>query len=102
MAERYTLAERLKAKANELFKRQRYEFARARYTRLLRLLESTRDFETDDEVAKITAYQVQPHDLHHTHHRYHHRPIHCLQTAVPPAAVVTVHERCMPQAQQSD
>lgn len=98
MEERYTLTERLKAKANDLFKRQRYEYARARYTRLLRLLESTRDFETDDEVAKITAYQVHPHAHHHHHH---HRPTHCLQAVVPPAVVVMVHECCMPQAQQS-
>lgn len=59
MEERYALCEKLKAKANQLFKRQRYAHARGRYTRLLRLLDSTRDFETDEEMAKITAYQVR-------------------------------------------
>ncbi|PNW88165.1 hypothetical protein CHLRE_01g017200v5 [Chlamydomonas reinhardtii] len=55
---RYTLAERLKSKGNDLFKRGQHKFARARYERLLRLLDSTRDFETEEEVAKIDGYKV--------------------------------------------
>ncbi|KXZ48761.1 hypothetical protein GPECTOR_25g345 [Gonium pectorale] len=56
--ERYAVAERLKAKGNDLYRRQQYKFARARYDRLIRLLESTRDFETDEQVARIDGYKT--------------------------------------------
>lgn len=46
MPERFELAERVKAKANALVKAGKHRFARARYDRMLRLMESTRDFET--------------------------------------------------------
>ncbi|MEW5314845.1 MAG: hypothetical protein WDW38_006311 [Sanguina aurantia] len=53
MDERLQLSERIKAKAGELYRRKQYGFARARYDRLLRMLESTRDFETQEEVDAI-------------------------------------------------
>ncbi|GFR52572.1 hypothetical protein Agub_g15164 [Astrephomene gubernaculifera] len=56
--ERYTLAERLKAKGNELFRKQQFKHAKARYDRLLRLLESTRDYEEQQQVERIEAYKV--------------------------------------------
>ncbi|GLI61315.1 hypothetical protein VaNZ11_003671 [Volvox africanus] len=56
--ERYVLAERLKSKGNELFRKGQHKYARARYERLLRLLESTRDFETQEEVDRIDGYKV--------------------------------------------
>ena len=52
MEDRFGLAERLKAKGNDLFRSKRYKYARARYERLLRMLESTRDYETQDEVQR--------------------------------------------------
>jgi hypothetical protein len=48
MEARFALAERVKAKANALVKAGRHSFAAPRYERLLRLMESTRDWE--DEV----------------------------------------------------
>ncbi|KAG2493708.1 hypothetical protein HYH03_008222 [Edaphochlamys debaryana] len=56
--ERYEVADRLKSKGNELYKRGQHKFARARYERLLRLLDSTRDFETEEQVARVDAYKV--------------------------------------------
>lgn len=46
MPDRFQLAERMKAKANDLYRAGKYGYARARYERLARLLDSTRDFET--------------------------------------------------------
>lgn len=45
MEERFQLAESVKAKANSLVKAGKHTFARARYDRLLRLMETTRDYE---------------------------------------------------------
>ncbi|WIA13375.1 hypothetical protein OEZ85_006955 [Tetradesmus obliquus] len=51
--QRWALAERLKAKGNALFKEKKFAYASNRYTHLLRLIESTRDFE--DQVQLDTA-----------------------------------------------
>ncbi|KAF6261061.1 hypothetical protein COO60DRAFT_1637104 [Scenedesmus sp. NREL 46B-D3] len=48
--QRWALAERLKAKGNALFKDKKYAYASNRYTHLLRLIESTRDFEDQQQL----------------------------------------------------
>ncbi|KAL6761780.1 hypothetical protein V8C86DRAFT_765815 [Haematococcus lacustris] len=58
MAERFLLVERAKAKANSLVKAGRYQYAQARYDRLLKLMESTRDFETQEEVDTMDRLKV--------------------------------------------
>ena len=55
MDERFPLAEKLKGKGNDLFRAKRYKFARARYERLLRMLESTRDYENQSEVERCVG-----------------------------------------------
>lgn len=55
MGERFAIAEKMKAKGNELFKTKRYKYARARYERLLRMLDSTRDFERQEDVDKCVV-----------------------------------------------
>ena len=50
ISEKLKIAERSKAKGNALFKAGRLRFARARYDRLLRQLETPRDFETQEDV----------------------------------------------------
>lgn len=55
MEERFAIAEKMKAKGNELFKTKRYKYARARYERLLRMLDSTRDFERQEDVDKCVV-----------------------------------------------
>jgi hypothetical protein len=53
MEERFGLADRIKTMANSLVKAGKHAFARARYDRLLRMLESTRDYET--QVCKLVS-----------------------------------------------
>eukprot|EP00879_Flechtneria_rotunda_P002973 GHRR01003190.1.p1 GENE.GHRR01003190.1~~GHRR01003190.1.p1 ORF type:complete len:634 (+),score=228.22 GHRR01003190.1:2740-4641(+) len=57
-AERWALAERIKEKGNALFKQKKYHYAHSRYTHLLRLIESTRDFEEQEQVEKADAYKA--------------------------------------------
>jgi hypothetical protein len=54
-APRWALAERIKAKGNALFRDKRYAAATSRYTHLLRLVESTRDYEAQEQVDAADA-----------------------------------------------
>jgi len=56
--ERWELADKLKAKANELYRARRHEHARAAYERLLRMLDSTRDYETEVHVERTDALKL--------------------------------------------
>lgn len=58
MDERLQLAGKMKDKGNELYKQGKYQYARARYERLSRLLDSTRDFESQEEVDAVDALKV--------------------------------------------
>lgn len=58
MADRFFLAENIRAKANALFRSKRYVFARRRYERLLRLAQSTRDYEEQADVDRMDALQL--------------------------------------------
>mmetsp|Transcript_1261 Transcript_1261/g.3505 ORF Transcript_1261/g.3505 Transcript_1261/m.3505 type:complete len:651 (-) Transcript_1261:236-2188(-) len=56
--ERFALVERVKAKANELVRGGKHAYARARYERIARLMDTTRDWEDDDQVTRMAGYQV--------------------------------------------
>ncbi|KAG1666907.1 hypothetical protein FOA52_005967 [Chlamydomonas sp. UWO 241] len=58
MAQRFVIAERIKAKGNELFRAKKPAWARSNYERLMRLLDSTRDYETNEEVAQMDALKL--------------------------------------------
>eukprot|EP00798_Chlamydomonas_sp_ICE-L_P005152 gene5152-34966_t len=58
MDERLVIAKKAKAKGNQLFKAGRHKYARAKYEALLRQLESTRDYETQDQVDSIDALKL--------------------------------------------
>lgn len=51
MEARFVIAERVKSKANALVKAGKHKFAQNRYDRLLKLMESTRDYE-----AQVSSY----------------------------------------------
>ncbi|GAX74288.1 hypothetical protein CEUSTIGMA_g1737.t1 [Chlamydomonas eustigma] len=58
MEERFILAEKLKAKGNDLFRAKKYGYARARYERLQRMLDSTRDYTSQSEVERMDAFKL--------------------------------------------
>eukprot|EP00878_Enallax_costatus_P011637 GHUV01012146.1.p2 GENE.GHUV01012146.1~~GHUV01012146.1.p2 ORF type:complete len:376 (+),score=98.18 GHUV01012146.1:1445-2572(+) len=56
--ERWSLAENIKEKGKQLYQQKKYGYASNRYTHLLRLIESTRDFEEQEQIDKADAYKA--------------------------------------------
>lgn len=56
--ERLRLAEGLKAKGNALFRAKKFKYAQARYTHLVRLLDATRDVDSEEQGAAVAALKA--------------------------------------------